>query len=53
MQVGLAEPGRMGVRLTANLAATGLDVNEWNRTHETAQTLASSTGALQSSRPFQ
>ena len=51
MRVGFAGLGRMGVRMAANLAATGMDVSVWNRTAGTAQAFAAAHNAFSAANP--
>lgn len=51
MRVGFAGLGRMGVRMAANLAATGMDVSVWNRTAGTAQAFATAHNAFSAANP--
>ncbi len=51
MRVGFAGLGRMGVRMAANLAATGMDVSVWNRTAGPAQAFAAAHNAFSAANP--
>ncbi|WP_297841056.1 NAD(P)-dependent oxidoreductase [uncultured Roseibium sp.] len=51
MRVGFAGLGRMGVRMAANLAAAGMDINVWNRTAGTAQAFAAAHNAFSVATP--